>query len=74
MDRQDLALFLGIVAIACYLRGGSRRWPDDADADPPLPEWTFAYLSAFDRFLRGDPDAPFVMREVARQNLPRQAR
>ena len=69
MDRQDLALLLSIVAIACSLRVRLRGGPDDARSEPPLPAWTGPYLSAFDRFMRGDPDAPFLMHEVARRSI-----
>jgi hypothetical protein len=73
VDRQDLALLLSIVAIACSLRARPRRVRERPYGDPPLPAWTGPYLGAFDRFMRGDPDAPFLMRDVARQNLPHHA-
>lgn len=71
MDRQDLAFLLGIVALDCSRCDAARPQPDSAEADPPLPDWSGAYLNGFDRFLQGDPQAPLVMREAAGENVPR---
>jgi hypothetical protein len=73
MDRQDLAFLLGIVAIDCSRCDASPPPPRADDADPPLPDWSGAYLEAFDRFLEGDPEAPLVMRRAAGENVPRGA-
>lgn len=70
MDRQDVALALSIAAIAFSLRAYLRRALVDAPDDPPLPAWSGPYLTAFDQFMRGDVDAPFTMRAIAKQHLP----
>ena len=70
MNRQNVALALGIVALAWSLRAYLRSAPVDPPEDPPLPEWSGSYLSAFDRFVRGDADASFTMREIAKQHIP----
>lgn len=74
MDRQDLAFLLGIVALDCSRYDGSCAEPDPPEDDPPLPDWSGAYLSAFDRFLEGDPHAPLAMRAAAAENVPRHLR
>lgn len=70
MDRQNIALALSIVALARSLRAYLRRAPVDPPDYPPLPDWSGPYLAAFDRFMRGDADPPFTLREIAKQHIP----